>query len=101
MKTAIRLLRIMAALAAVIATSQIASAQTTVDITATDNAFCVRSAADTVQGVTQTITTKRLNDSNCRIAYARFNVSAYTAAVNNIQSAILRLYVTGGTGDTV
>jgi fibronectin-binding autotransporter adhesin len=102
MKLTIRPLCLVAALTAFFSIIQTVSAQTTVNIAASDNAYGFRSQGDTVQGVTQTLTTKRLNDNNSRIAYARFNVSAYTSQPNNVQTATLRLYLANNTlADTV
>lgn len=83
---------------------QLARAQTTIEIPATANAYVLRSSPGTVEDASQSLTTKRLNDVNTRVAYLRFNLTSFFNAhsTNDIQSVTLRLYQTGGTvADTV
>ncbi len=72
-------------------------------ISASANAFVLRSSASSDEDESQTLATKRLDDSNTRIAYLRFNIASFLAnyPVANITSARLRLYYTGGASDTV
>jgi hypothetical protein len=52
-------------------------AQTTLEIPASDNAFVLRSSSGTLQDASQSLLTKRLNDSNTRVAYLRFDLSPF------------------------
>ena len=76
-----------------------AGAQTTIEIPASANAFVLRSSSGAIQDSSQSLLTKRLNDANARIAYVRFDLTSFFNAhsTNDIQSARLRLYQTGGT----
>ena len=78
-------------------------ADVTNTIPASANAYVLRSSASTDQSEAQTLVTKRLDDSNTRIAYARFNINSFLSgnSVANLTSARLRLYYTGGSSDTV
>src|SRR5690348_4862119 len=74
------------------------SGQVTNPIAASANAYVLRSSASADQAESQALGTKRLNDSNTRIAYVRFNLASFLGQypVANITSARLRLYYTGG-----
>ncbi len=79
-------------------------AQTTIEIPASANAFVLRSSSGVIQDASQSMLTKRLNDANTRVAYVRFDLTSFFNAhsTNDIQSARLRLFQTGGTiADTV
>ncbi len=80
-----------------------ARADVTNSFPAIANAYVYRGSASTDQDESQTLSTKRLNDSNTRIAYVRFNIASFLSnyPVANITSARLRLYFTGGSADTV
>ena len=80
-----------------------------IDIAASTNAFVLRTtaSANTDQSEAQTLVTKRLNDSNTRLAYVRFDLPAGLDE-DDITSATLRLSFvnnssigTGITQDTV
>jgi len=81
----------------------IASGQITNIIAASANAFVYRGSATSDQSEAQTLSTKRLDDSNTRIAYVRFELASFLSSfpVANITAARLRLYYTGGASDTV
>jgi autotransporter-associated beta strand protein len=55
------------------------------------------------QNDAETLTTKRLNDSNTRIAYLRFDLSLFDAAPEDVSLVTLQLQLTGGgvAGDTL
>src|SRR5436190_5362052 len=93
MKTTIRPLRIVAALAAGLLTTQIALAQDTVEIPCSANAFVNRSGGDTDQNETQTLSSKQMNDNNTRVVYLRFDLTSFlsTHPVNNLTAVNLRL----------
>jgi fibronectin-binding autotransporter adhesin len=106
LNTPLRLSRnpLIAILALAFAGIQFAGAQTTIEIPASANAFVLRSSGGTVQDASQSLSTKRLNDSNTRVAYLRFDLTSFFNAhsTNDIQSARLRLFQTSGTvSDTV
>jgi len=71
-----------------------------IDLTATDNGWVQRSAATTVENASETLVTKRLNDTNTRIAYLRFDVSNFLASNNatDITGATLKLALVSGSG---
>jgi hypothetical protein len=74
-----------------------------IDIIASTNAFVLRTpaSANTDQNEAQTIQTKRLNDSNTRLGYLRFDLPAGLNE-NDITSATLRLtYVSTSAPGTV
>ncbi|HXE41899.1 MAG TPA: hypothetical protein VN516_02655, partial [Candidatus Baltobacteraceae bacterium] len=80
-----------------------ARADVTNSFAATANAYVYRGSSSSDQDESQAMLTKRLDDSNTRIAYVRFNVAAFLTnfPIVNITSARLRLYNTGGAADTV
>lgn len=80
-----------------------ARADVTNAFTAAANAYVYRGSANTDEDESQTLVTKRLNDSNSRISYVRFNLGAFLSnyPAANITSARLRLYFTGGAADSV
>lgn len=82
---------------------QCARADITNTIPASANAYVLRSDTSGDQSETQSLATKRLNDSNTRISYVRFNVSSFLSnyPIANITSARLRLYFVGGAADSV
>jgi len=71
--------------------------------TAVANAFVYRGSSSSDQDESQTLATKRLADSNTRVAYVRFNIASFLSnyPVLNITSARLRLYSIGGSADTL
>ena len=76
---------------------------TTMPSPSSANAYVLRSSASSDQDESQTLVTKRLNDSNTRIARrAALNIGAFLSnyPAANITSARLRLYFTGGGADT-
>jgi hypothetical protein len=75
----------------------------TIGLVAADNAYVLRSAPDTDQGESQSLATKRLNDSNTRVAYLRFNLANFvnTHTASDLASVNLRLTQTAGAADTV
>lgn len=75
----------------------------TIDVVGSDNAFVLRSSATADQDESTTITTKRLNDSNTRIAYVRFDLTSFfaTHTVNGLTAVTLRLYQTSAIADTM
>src|SRR5690348_7110694 len=81
----------------------VVSGQITNTIAPSANAFVYRGSASSDQSEAQTLNTKRLDDSNTRVAYMRFNLATFLSnfPVANITSARLRLYYTGGASDTV
>ncbi|MFD0893871.1 DNRLRE domain-containing protein [Luteolibacter ambystomatis] len=68
----------------------------TTRLTASANACVLRGSPDADQGETQTLATKRLNDSNTRISYLRFNLADILAAYTlpEIDSMALQLHLT-------
>ena len=75
--------------------TQPARADTTNSILASQNAFVNRGAADTVQGVGTTFLTQRINDSNTRLGYLRFDLSSFLSSytTDDILGARLRLFL--------
>src|SRR5437868_1039870 len=73
----------------------------TTEIVASDNAYVLRSQGD--QSEAQTLSTKRLNDNNTRVAYVRFDLTSFLAThnISSITTATLRLYESSGTADTM
>jgi autotransporter-associated beta strand protein len=87
-----------------LAATPAAWSQTTLEIPASANTFVLRSSSGTIQNSSQSLLTKRLNDSNARVAYLRFDLTSFFNAhsTNDVQSVRLRLYQTSGTvADTV
>src|SRR5581483_7024020 len=66
----------------------------TTEIVASQNAYVLRSSATADQDESQTLSTKRLNDSNTRVAYVRFDLTSFLAThnISGITTATLRLY---------
>ena len=78
-----------------------------IDVAAATNAFVLRSGATTDQSEATALQTKRLNDSNTRVSYLRFDLPAGLDA-NDIAAASLRVTFvnngsigTGVTQDTI
>jgi autotransporter-associated beta strand protein len=80
-----------------------ALADVTNTIPASANAYVYRGSASSDQSEAQTLSTKRLNDSNTRISYVRFDVSSFLSSnsIANLTGARLRLYYAGGVSDTI
>src|SRR4051812_18804346 len=96
-------IRIKVLLAVLAVSPAVVFGQVTNSIPASANAYVFRGSSSSDQSEAQTLSTKRLDDSNTRIAYVRFNLTSFLTnyPVVNITSARLRLYYTGGASDTV
>lgn len=99
----LRIVPLALAVAAALLWPGAARADQNTDIIASDNAFVLRSSATTDQSEATTLTTKRLNDSNTRIAYLRFNLSSFlgTYTADDITAVSLILNYTSAFAETV
>src|SRR5581483_6882079 len=79
------------------------SGQVTNTFAASANAYVYRGSASSDQDESQVLETKRLADSNTRMAYVRFDVGSFLTnfPIVNVTSARLRLYSLGGSADTL
>ncbi len=66
---------------------------------AADNAYALRSATTTVEDSSQALQVKRLNDSNTRVSYIRFNLGSFlnTHSAAGLSQAQLHLYIPNAT----
>jgi Polysaccharide lyase len=66
---------------------------------AADNAYALRSGATTVEDSSQSLQVKRLNDSNTRVSYIRFNLGSFlnTHSATGLSQAQLHLYIPNAT----